>query len=79
MSVLSDALKLAAAGAKLLARAIGFKPGPAFKALRGPFHVYPLVTYSIVQAGLAHHCVHCGRYDQEETPYTDPPCPRTKL
>lgn len=78
MSVLSDALKLAAAGAKLLARAIGFKPGPAFKALRGPFHVYPNAG-SVQWEHAPHTCLHCPRYDQAETPYTDPPCPRTKL
>lgn len=77
MSVLEDALKVVAAAATIVARAVGFKPGPPFKALRGPAHVYPPRT-SAVFVIAPHACLHCLRYDQDETPLTDPPCPRTK-
>ena len=73
------ALALLAAGAQYVGKLLA-KPFILVlpKPLKGPYHVYP-VPGTIVYQHAPHVCLHCPRYDQDETPYTDPPCPRTKL
>lgn len=60
----------------LAGRFIGLKPGKPFKALRGPMHLYPVTSLQKDHFGV-HTCMRCGRFDQDETPYTDPPCARS--
>lgn len=56
--------------------AFRLKQGPALHSLRGPYHVYTQRGTLPEQHLGAHTCVYCGRFDQDETVFTDPPCPR---
>jgi hypothetical protein len=43
---------------------------------RGPAHVYAPRGSVLETYYGTHACLHCGRFDQDEPTFTDPPCPR---
>lgn len=72
MSVIDDVLSFAGA----VGRFFGLSPGPKLKRLKGPAHVYPDPDSIHARYGGLHRCLWCARFDYDEVPLTDPPCPR---
>lgn len=62
----------------ILARFAGLKPGPDFKRLKGPAHVFPPPGSVLETYYGRNRCMYCDRIDPDQTPLTDPPCPRDR-
>lgn len=71
MSAIDDILAVAGA----VGRFFGIRPGRKLKRLKGPPHVFATPNSIHAAYGGMHRCLKCGRYDSEDTPLTDPPCP----
>lgn len=72
MSWITD---LIGAGAKLVGRAFGLKPGPDVKPLARP-HIYAQPRSAEEWRLGIDRCLYCHRWDTKRTAFTNPPCPR---